>query len=394
MAPIYEDETTTIEKLYEMRKKKRCQVCHGPLDVFLDVDRGKAFLACQDWRRTHHEGVERVAQPPFEPNIPTRRRDMVEELGEEKATKLKKYEGVVSLSQAQAMEVLQTIWPEAPEVEVLKAGMVCHQYGLNPLMRQVFLIPFKRRDKQGRVIGEDWVTVLGIKANRLIAHRSGGFSYLDDTPRIMTDEEQKRIFGEVDNSRIWAITKLRDSKGNEAAGYGSWPKGEEPYGTEKGNTKANMAFIRSERNALDRLFPGEMPQGVEVIDEEYAAEAALTGAEGGEERGTAIEAATGQKETIGGEQQQVMVPRSSPPKQEVKTKRTASAPPAEAEAKSPDEVTEEDIPDLNALCRACFFFWKLQPHQVWKELGYKSQLEVAESAWECFQRIRALRAEN
>ena len=201
-------------------------------------------------------------------NLKGRRKEMEQELGKEKTTRLMKYEGVVSLTQQGATEVLETIWPDAPEVEVFKAAMVCHQYGLNPLMKHLFLIPFKRR-RQGKVVGEDWVTVLGIKATRLIAHRHGDFSYLDDTPRVMTEEEQKRIYGYIDKNKIMAITKLKDSKGNEASGYGAWPLGEEPYGAEKGNTKANMAFIRSERNALDRLFAGEMPQGIQVVDEEY-----------------------------------------------------------------------------------------------------------------------------
>ena len=82
MPPIYESETLTREELYEIRKRNRCQQCGGRLDVFMDFDRGKAFLACWDWPRTHHEGIEREAEPPFEPNIPTRREDMVEELGQ------------------------------------------------------------------------------------------------------------------------------------------------------------------------------------------------------------------------------------------------------------------------------------------------------------------------
>jgi len=223
-----------------------------------------------------------------------RRKEMEQELGKEKATRLIKYEGVASLTKEGAMEVLQTIWPDAPEIEVLKAAMICHQYGLNPLMKHVFLIPFKRRQK-GVVVGEDWVTVLGVKTYRLLAHRRADFSYLDNTPRVMTEEEQKSILGEVDNDRIQAITKLRDSKGNEAAGYGNWPKEEMPYGTEKGNSKANMAFIRSERNALDRLFPGEMPQGAEVIDERYIeAEYSITKPEGGEKTGEQAEKKAGE----------------------------------------------------------------------------------------------------
>jgi len=258
-------------------------------------------------------------------NLKGRQKEMEEKLGTEKATKLMKYEGVVSLTKAGAMEVLQTIWPEAPEVEVLKAALICHQYGLNPLMKHLFLIPFKRHQK-GMVVGEDWVTVLGIKANRLIAHRAGGFSYLDNTPRVMTKEEQKRIFGEVDDKRLWAITKLRDSKGNDAQGYGSWPKDEDPYGVEKGNTKANMAFIRSERNALDRLFPGEMPQGVEVIDEEYI-ESEYTSAkpEGGEKQKQEDELS--KKDESRGRSTATVSP---PPKAEKAPK--TGAPPAELEA--------------------------------------------------------------
>lgn len=266
---IYEDDSTTREKLFELRKRNRCQQCGGRLDVFMDFDRGKAFLACADWRRTHHEGIEREASPPLEKNIPTRREEMVEELGEEKATKLERYEGVVSLTRAQAMEILKTIWPKAPEIEVMKAGIICHQYGLNPLMKHLFLIPFKRRE-EGRVVGEDWVTVLGISSNRLIARRRHNYTYLDLTPRRMAKEEEEKINGEVDNTRVWAITKLKDlDTGAEAMGIGSWPKDEEPYGVDKGNTKLNMACVRSEREALDRLYPAEMPQGVEVMEEKF-----------------------------------------------------------------------------------------------------------------------------
>ena len=318
--PIYEDETTTREKLYELRRRNRCQVCRGALDVFMDVDKGKAFLACQDWRRTHHQGIERVAQPPFEPNIPTRREDVVEELGEKKAVVLEKYEGVVSLTRAQAMEILKTIWPEAPEVEVLKAAIICHQYGLNPLMKHIFLIPFKRK-KEGKVIGVDWVVVQGIGSNRLIARRKHNYSYLDLTPRRMTEEEQQRINGEVDDTRIWAITKLKDMETNaEALGVGSWPIDEVPYGTEKGNTKLNMACIRSEREALDRLYPAEMPQGIEVMEEKYIDAKYTLLAEGG--GGKAAASAEGGKEKT--------LAAVTPPTED-KSSKIADAPPAAAE---------------------------------------------------------------
>jgi len=111
---------------------------------------------------------------------------------------------------------------------------------------------------------------MGIGATRLIASRNRKYSYKDGT-RLMTEEDQIRIFAEIDKSKIWAITVLKDEYGNEAPGYGNWPRDKEPYGADKGNTKANMAMIRSERQAFDRLCPGEMPQGVDVIDAEYIA---------------------------------------------------------------------------------------------------------------------------
>lgn len=381
--PIYEDSNTSREKLFELRKRNRCSQCGGILNVFLDMESHLAYLACNSDQS--HEGIVREASPLFEPNIPTRREMMQEELGQEKATKLMKYEGVVSLTRVQAMEILMTIWPDAPDTEVLKAAMVCQLYGLNPLMKHVFLIPFKRR-KEGKVVGVDWVVVLGISTNRLIAQRKHHYSYLDMTPRRMTDAEQEKVLGEVDVSRIWAITKIKDmATGAEVMGVGSWPRDEVPYGAEKGNTKLNMACVRSERQALDRQYPAEMPQGVEVIDEKYiGGEAVISLPEGGDK--------TGEPEVVLGEEMGTAV--LSPTGQEAQ--KIGSAPPTQSEAKtkSPEDITEDDIPDLNALTKVVFHFYKLQPPQVWKELGYKSQWDVNETAWECWLKIKGLQSTN
>lgn len=191
---------------------------------------------------------------------------MTQDLGEVKTRALDKYIGVVSLTKPQAKEILVAVFPEAPESEITRAMILCASYGLNPLMKHVFLIPFNK----GKV-NETWATVIGIKAKRLLASRRGSYSYVDNTPRIMTEEEQRRIFGEVSRDKLMVITKVRDpATGAESPGYGSWPKDSEPYGTEKGNSKFNMAAIRSESQALDRLRPGEMPVGVEVVPEELA----------------------------------------------------------------------------------------------------------------------------
>ncbi len=193
---------------------------------------------------------------------------MVEEHGKEKADKLMKYQGLTTLSQEQALGFFELVWPEAPYKDRLKAAIICHQYGLNPLLKHIALLRFKKYDKQRNVVGESWSVVQEIASTRIIAHRKHNYPYLALSPRRMTDDEQIKINGEVDKSQIWAITQLRDlATGAEFSGTGSWPLDENVYGSEKGNTKLNMAKIRSERNALDRAFPAELPQGVEVVAE-------------------------------------------------------------------------------------------------------------------------------
>lgn len=167
-----------------------------------------------------------------------------------------------TITTEQAMFLLKSIWPKAPDADVLKAAILCRQYGLNPLMRQVYLIQFDK----------DWAIVLGIKATRQIAQqalkkRGIRYSYADG-PRVMTEDEQVRTFGKADKTKLWAITVLRDNQGGTFPGYGSWPTDKKPYGLDKGNSEFNMAFIRSERNALDKLAPGELPD-IEVGDDTY-----------------------------------------------------------------------------------------------------------------------------
>ena len=189
---------------------------------------------------------------------------MEQEHGEVRTKALLKLPTTGALTQNQAMHILKLVYPKAPEDEIIRCALLCRDFGLHPLMKEVYLIPFK--DKAGN---DNYVTVLGISATRKLVAQRGSYSYLDNTPRIMTEQEQRNIFGEVDAINIRAITKLKTREGLEAQGYGSWPKNKEPLGVDKGNSKANMAFIRSERNAFGRLFTDAIPQGVEVIDEAY-----------------------------------------------------------------------------------------------------------------------------
>jgi hypothetical protein len=262
-------------ELERMLKTHECAICHGPLVLLHTPYPTDWYLACgQDRSHVGYAKTPSLTQRALrgEP-LPIyiidrikakRRQTMNEDLTPEQQTALAPYHGVRTLTKQQATIVLRTIWPKAPDTEIVKAALLCRDYALHPLMKHVFLLPFK--NKRTGVI--TWTTVLGIAATRLIASRRGSYSYVDG-PRLMTDAEQEATFGEIDQGNLWAITVLQDDAGNRAPGYGNWPKGEEPKGTDKGNTKANMAFIRSERNALQRLRPGEIPTGVDVIDPSY-----------------------------------------------------------------------------------------------------------------------------
>uniref|UniRef100_A0A6M3J3U1 Putative DNA recombination protein n=1 Tax=viral metagenome TaxID=1070528 RepID=A0A6M3J3U1_9ZZZZ len=174
-----------------------------------------------------------------------------------KVTKYQQKNLEVQAQRAMAIESFKIFYPKATHDAIMKAAIYCASYKLDP-GRDVFLIPFK----------DEWVVVWGIKATRKVAQRSGFYSYVDDSPRVMTEEEQMKIFGRI-KEPIRAICKLRDERGNEASGYGYWPEGQNPQGTDKGNSPENMAFIRAERNAIEKLKSGAIPQGVEVMDESF-----------------------------------------------------------------------------------------------------------------------------
>ncbi len=256
-------DTQDKREAQKLADKNRCSECGRELIVFTDYKQGKYYLQCT--ANQNHEGIAKHYQVKRELNIPTRREIMDKQYGEGTSTALDKARIPTSgaLTQSQAMHILKLVYPQVPEDEIVRCAILCRDFGLHPLLKEVYIIPFGQGDKR------TWSTVIGINATRKMMAQRGTYSYLDNTPRVMTEEEQVAIFGKVDSENIKAITKLKSAKGMEAQGYGSWPKEKDPYGTDKGNSKANMAFIRSERNAFGRLFADAVPQGVEVIDEEY-----------------------------------------------------------------------------------------------------------------------------
>ncbi len=343
--PYYFTKDFPRDQIEKKRRENVCKECGEFLAIFYDDDpqsehHGQFYLACKDYRRTHHEGIEREASPIRQRgmeamNIEARRNLMNEQYGEETTTKLAQFQGVTSLTTEDAMIILDSIWPKAPPEEKTRAAMLCKSYHLNPLMKHVYLIPFNRKDKTGRIIETTWATVMGIAATRLLASRSGSFSYIDDTPRVMTDEEQKRIFGKAYTNRLYVIVKGKDPKtGAEAVGYGWWPISPDApdgkvYGEDKGNTAFNMATVRGERQMLGRLRPGEMPEDIEVMDDRMA--------HAGSINGVVIEGDSRVIETP----EEIVEPEEAPP---IDDSLPGTEPEPPAEAQPPAEKPKDESP--------------------------------------------------
>ncbi len=274
----------------EIIRSNVCAVCGRRLYIYIEPEGRKLYVGCGGGHsaiaKEYHPS--RMAEQGLDAlTIKARSEEMTENYGEETTKQLVASGIPLSglITKEQATEILTTVWKGAPEIEVYKAAMLCQDFGLHPLMNHIYLIKYDRYSKTGerKKIGEDWITVLGIGATRLLMSRQGTFSYIDDTPRIMSEEEQIRIFGKVDTNHIVAITKLETKDGLKANGYGKYPKtGGYLMGEDKGNSRENMAFIRSERSAFGRLFPdAKMPSpDIEVVDEKYVPKGAVAVEEG------------------------------------------------------------------------------------------------------------------
>jgi hypothetical protein len=241
-----------------------CSTCGSPVNAFYEPVTKRTFIACSQYMYTHHEGIAREAEIR---RSKKGEEQLTQEIGEKKALALRQYQGLTTLTNDQAKEIVNTIWPGATPKEVYKAINVCVTYGLNPLMKHVYLIPFENK-KTGK---DEFVCVLGIGATRLIASRKHTYSFVDDTPRIMTEVEEIKKYGKVDKTKLRFVTKLKDVKtGAEASGWGEISSSANVFGTDKGNSKENICAIRSERQALDRLYPADMPSAdIPVVDDNY-----------------------------------------------------------------------------------------------------------------------------
>ncbi len=65
------------------------------------------------------------------------------------------------------------------------------------------------------------------------------------------------------------------------------------------------------------------------------------------------------------------------PEPKIAEPETEPAPPPEVEEeKTPDDVTEDDIANMNAVFRICWHFWEMQPIDVCWELGYRTTMDL------------------
>lgn len=265
-------ESDDREELKKLLKYQVCAECGSKLGAFYDIQKHLPYLQCRV--NPEHEGIEREASRYEKEGLASltikRRNEIMEnEYGKDKTTALARLPTTGALTQSQAMHILKLVYPDVPEDQIIRTAILCRDFGLHPLMKEVYIIGFKN-NKTGRT---DYSTVIGITASRkMAADKKGAYSFIDRSPRAATSEEIIKQYGkgsEEERDNLISICILKGQQGNEAMGFGLWPKDKEPYGMDKGNTKRNMANIRSERQAIDRL-PGEKLPPLEAIDEAYA----------------------------------------------------------------------------------------------------------------------------
>jgi len=287
--------TDDVARMFEWQKRvdaHHCGECEGELRLIWGGAFGvrEYFVACTN-DRNHQGFVRRMSEQeewesglPVSPYAEAFYNERQVQSMQERGMAIRRQEGgPVRITYDAAMEMARRIWPGAPDPELIRAATICSRYNLDPYLKMVHLIKFKKR-KDGQVVGESWETVLAIQAKRKMTRQVRSFGYADG-PRMMTAEEQVTLLGyeALDPDRFWAITVLKDDRGNRAPGYGNWPKDEKVYGADKGNTPQHMAMIRSESQALQRLAPDEMTEldSVAVMESEHMPQIEVAGDGGG-----------------------------------------------------------------------------------------------------------------
>lgn len=278
----------TLPQAKDFIDRNQCLVCGPGVKLEISFDKGEYGIKCGD----PEHGPEQWGRPSFKPNMyqeannrKRRFNTLEKEIGRERTTALANIVKGAVVDENYMRKVEESLWKGAPEIDRTKAKLYCIRYNLDPLANELFLIPYKNGARAAALgckcskypcphpDAYDWVRVRGINGDRSIVKQTADFSYIDNTPRVMTAAEQNSTFGEVDTSKIWVIVRLQNVVTRAiSVGYGNWPKDREAYGSDKGNTKFNMASNHAERQALARLSPGKLPAdeaGVLVVDDQY-----------------------------------------------------------------------------------------------------------------------------
>ena len=250
------------------------------------------------------------------------------------STALQEYrEAGYSITEERALAVIGATkaFRDAPPLVRQEAAAVCSEYGLFPGIH-VYLVEYKGSK------GSSWAVTLGIDADRMsVVHLGPQFM---DGPRMMTEEEERSIYGDIDKASWRSIVRIRSAKtGAEVVGYGVWKKAETPFGADKGNSGQNMSFIRGERQALRKLGGRKLPN-LQIVDDQYV-----------EMNGVVAEKATG--EIIEGEAVEV-------------NGTVATETPTEKETfvQPKDDPSEYTPRDFNDLCGACKHYYDKEAHEV------------------------------
>ena len=169
-----------------------------------------------------------------------------------------------SISDARAMFLQKTVWVGASMEMVKIADAYCMHYGVDAVMRPVYIIPYSKRDRSGAVIGKTESIIPGIGLYRIIAARSGSCG--NDVvygPEINGIPEwiEYTAFRLMSNGTIAKFTAREYMKEN-------MPASRRP--DSKWNTRpVGMLRIRAESQALRMGFPevGAQPT-IEEIEED------------------------------------------------------------------------------------------------------------------------------
>jgi len=153
-------EDQSDKNLKKLRRNNVCSECGRQLYIYLDLKTKQKYVGCPT---PGHERIARRYETKGEDYQSDIRRltEMEQKLGRESTTALAKLPVRGQLTQPEAEHILSLVYPGCPKDEIIRCAILCRDFGLHPLMKEVYLIPFK--DKDGKA---NYATVLGINATR------------------------------------------------------------------------------------------------------------------------------------------------------------------------------------------------------------------------------------